>query len=102
VESIGWQDRNGVRWVELEGELDHDVTLELKERLESAIDDSEGDVILAMDGVSFLCSMAMGVLVSMQKRLEKRGHVLYLKGLKPSIRRILGSMNLLEVFRELE
>ena len=102
MEAIGWQDRNGVRWVELEGELDHDVTLEFKERLEQAVDESEGDVILAMGGVSFLCSMAMGVLVNLQKRLAKRGHVLYMKGLKPSIRKILGSMDLLKVFRELE
>lgn len=101
MEAIDWQDRNGVRWVELEGELDHDVTLELKERLERAVEGSEGDVILVMEGVTFLCSMAMGLLVSLQKRLEQRDHALYLKELRPAIREILGSMDLLKVFQEL-
>ena len=102
METFGWQDRNGVRWIQLEGELDHQVILELQDRLDEAVAESDGDVVFVMEGVSFLGSMAIGVLLHQQKKVAARGNTLYLKGLRPSIRTILGSMNLLEVFSELD
>jgi len=33
VESISWQDRDGARWIALEGELDHEGCAEIRDRL---------------------------------------------------------------------
>ena len=102
METISWEDRDGTRWIELEGELDHDGCAELKQRLDELTDGAEGDVVLVLAGVSFMGSMAIGALLNQHSKLKKQGRVLRLTGIRPAIRAVLDSMHLLQVFLEVE
>ena len=102
MQKIAWEDREGARWIELEGDIDHEVCDGLSEALLAAVDGGGGDVVLVMAGVTFLGSMGIGVILDLHKRLDDAGRILRLKGLKPSIRTVLDSMNLFEVLREVE
>ena len=102
METISWEDRDGTRWIELEGELDHDDCAELKQRLDELTDGAEGDVVLVLAGVSFMGSMAIGVLLNQHSKLKKQGRALRLTGIRPTIRTVLDSMHLLQVFLEVE
>ncbi len=99
METISWEDRDGVRWIELEGELDHEVCVELQDKLNEAAD-GDSDIVIVMGGVSFLGSMGIGILLKLHQKLEKQGRAMHLKGIRPGIRTILDSMHLLTVFRE--
>ncbi len=102
MEMISWEDRDGARWIELEGELDHEVADTLRERLNEATDGSEEDVVLVLTGVTFLGSMGIGVLLNQHQKLEKQGRAMLLNGIPPVIRMVLDSMNLLTVLREMD
>ena len=101
METVTWDDPDGVRWIELEGELDHEACLEAKEGfLETALG-GRGDVVVVLQGVRFLGSTAIGMLNDARAALARKGRVLRLHGLRPAIRQILQTMNLLDVFEEL-
>lgn len=102
METISWEDRDGTRWIELEGELDHEVCAELRQRLDELTDGAEGDVVLILTGVSFMGSMAIGVLLNQHSKLQEQGRALRLTGIRPVIRSVLDSMRLLTVFLEVE
>ena len=101
MESVSWEDRDGARWIQLEGELDHDACLDIGDRFREAVGAGEADVIVVMAGVTFLSSMGIGMLAKAREDLARKGRVLKLQGLKPSLRGVLESMNLMEVFEEL-
>ncbi len=101
METISLEDRDGVRWIELEGELDHEVCLELRDKLDEAAG-GDADVVIVMSGVSFLGSIGIGILLKLHQKLEKQGRAMHLKAIRPGIRTILDSMHLLTVFQEIE
>jgi anti-anti-sigma factor len=101
METVTWDDREGVRWIQLEGELDNDVCLALKEGFLEAVLGGRGDVVVVLEGVGFLSSMGIGMLNDARQELARKGRVLRLHGLKPALRRVLEAMNLMEVFEEL-
>jgi len=101
METISWEDRDGARWMELEGEFDHEGCLEIRDRFDDAVADAEGDVVVVMSGVTFLSSLAVGMLLKARQTLLDRGHALRLSGVNANARRLLSLMNLDEVFPEL-
>ena len=102
MESITWEDKDGARWIELEGDLDHETCEDMRASLQGAVDGGEDDVVFVMEGVTFLGSMGIGVILDINKQLKEAGRMLRLKGLRPSIRTVLDSMNLFDVLREVE
>jgi len=101
MKTFSWEDRDGERWIQLEGELDQQECLALQDRLHEAVAEGDWDVVLVLDGVSFMGSMAIGLLIKERNLLVKQGRALKLSGLRPGIRRIFQEMNLLEVFGEI-
>jgi len=100
VETISWQDRDGARWISLEGELDHEGCQVVRDRFDEAVRDGKGDVIVAMDGVTFLASMGVGMLLKAREGLAAQGRTLKLSGVRTPVRRALELMNLLKVFEQ--
>ena len=100
MESVTWEDREGVRWIELEGELDQEACHAIRDKFEQAVAAGEGDICVVMGGVTFICSMAIGMLVNAHQMLVKKDRALQLYGLRPGTRTILDEMNLLELFKE--
>jgi len=104
MEAITWEDRDGLRWFQLEGEIDHQACrdLRLRERLDQAVEEGDWDVVIVMDGVAFLCSMAIGILLSTSLALKGQGRSLRLSGLPDSIRRLFVDMDILKEFEEVQ
>ncbi|MFI5402006.1 MAG: STAS domain-containing protein [Planctomycetota bacterium] len=100
VETISWNDRDGARWIALEGELDHEGTALVRDRFEKAVKEGKGDVIVALDGVTFLASMGVGMLLKAREALAAAGRKLKLSGVRAPVRRALELMNLLKVFEQ--
>jgi len=100
MQTISWEDREGARWIVLEGDLDGQGCLLLKDRFQEAVEGAGGDVVAALDGVSFLSSMGVGLLLQARESLQGRGRQLRLHGIQRPVRRALELMNLVGVFPE--
>jgi len=101
METISWEDREGARWIALEGELDHQACLDVRDRFHEAVADGEGEVVVVIEGVTFLSSMAVGMLLKARAALQEQDRALKLSGVTKSVRRALEMMSLTNVFDEL-
>jgi len=100
METVSWEDRAGVRWIAVEGELDHEGCLVIRDRFHDAVAAGEGDVVISLGGVTFLSSMGVGMLLRARENLARQGRALKLNSLTPQVRRALELMNLQQVFEE--
>jgi len=100
METISWEDRDGARWIELEGELDNEGVGTVRDRFFGAVKSGEGEVIVRMNGVTFLSSMAVGLLLKARDELHNQDRKLKLSGMTESLRRVLEMMQLTGVFEE--
>jgi anti-sigma B factor antagonist len=80
------------------GELDLHVTPELQERIDTAIEDGAELIVLDLSAVTFIDSMALGVLLGAVNRLRRRGGNLRLVVPRPELRRIFEISHLDRVF----
>ena len=95
---ISWEDRDHNLWLELEGELDHLDCMEIRDEFHARIEKGDGDVIVVMDGLTFMSSMGIGMLVKASEPLRAQGRELKLSGIPDNIRKVLDSMQLMDVF----
>ena len=96
--TASWQDRDNTLWIELEGEMDHEDCLEIRDEFRERIARGDGDVVIVMKGLTFLSSMGMGMLVKANKELKEQGRTLKLSGIPDNIRKVLAATGLLEEF----
>ena len=93
-----WEDRDNNLWLELDGELDHQDCLAIRDEFHERIEKGDGDVTIVMNGLTFMSSMGLGMLVKAATQLKPQGRTLRLSGLQPNIRKVMESMQLLDVF----
>lgn len=80
-------------------DLSHDTSLDFQKQLDAAISQSpDASVVLDLSKVEFLPSLALGILVAANKRLQSSGHKLVLAGVKPEVLEIMKVTGLLRVF----
>ena len=96
--NASWEDRDQTLWIELEGEMDHDDCIKLRDEFHARISKGDGDVIIVMKGVKFMSSMGIGMLVKANETLKAQNRTLKLSGLPTNIRKVLEAINLLDVF----
>ncbi len=82
--------------VAMGGELDLVAAPHLRERLAEAVTDDPGMVRIDLSGVSFLDSMAVGLLVSTKRRVSDYGGAFSVKCGHPPVRLVLEMMGLIE------
>jgi anti-sigma B factor antagonist len=82
----------------LHGEVDLHVAPEVRARLGAAIESGASGVVIDLSHVTFLDSMALGVLLGALKQLRARGSELHLVVPTPELRRIFELTLLDEVF----
>jgi anti-sigma B factor antagonist len=70
------------------GELDLHAAPELRDRLDVALDEGAKVIVLDLSAVTFIDSMALGVLLGAVNRLRRRGGDLRLVVPNPQLRRI--------------
>lgn len=93
-----WEDRENKLWIELEGDLDHQDCLDLRDEFQERIAKTEGDVVIVLAGVGFLSSFGIGMMLGASKSLKDRGNQLLLSGTPDRIRNLLTEMGLLDAF----
>ncbi|MBP7583643.1 MAG: STAS domain-containing protein [Spirochaetes bacterium] len=86
---INIQDIDGYRQVVLKGEFSLYNVHELKEIILNSIDPDSCDMIVDLDGVSYMDSSALGVLFAAQKKLVTFGKDLFLSHVSREMRDIM-------------
>ena len=71
-----------------QGELDLDSAADLRLELFGAIEDGATDVLVDLEGTTFIDSMTIGVLLGAVRRLQQRGGELRIACADPTITRI--------------
>ena len=80
--------RGGLALLDVHGDLDLHVAPELRERITAVIDEGTSSLLLDLSGVTFVDSMALGVILGGMKRLRAKGGRLRLVVPQQDVRRI--------------
>ena len=80
----------GTPVVELEGEVDLSTSASFKETVYQVIDSGKRDIVIDLDGLDFMDSTGLGVLVAVLKKISLEGG---------SIRLVCSKRSILKVFR---
>ena len=102
MDKLSWQDRDGGRWLILEGELDHVACAQLEDDFRTAAFDAAGLVIADMGGVSFVASHGLRMLLQVHKKLKDDGRQLRVAHMRPHVRQVLETTGLLQVIPEMK
>lgn len=85
--------------VRVEGEMDIATSDELHDGLDRAVGLGHGPVVLEADGVEFIDSTALRVLVAIHHRLEELGRTgLVIRDASPAMQRVLTISGLADIF----
>ena len=91
-------DGGGRAVILVSGEVDIATAADLEDVLTAAVDEGSEEIVVDLSGVTFLDSMAMGVLVTAFIRQARRRHRLVLASPSQRVRRTLELAGLLKVF----
>lgn len=100
MEPFSWEERDGARWIVVEGSLDHGEARALEERFQETVLGGDTDVILVMQGVTFLGSLAVGMMLEARAALEKQGRTLKISAPSEAVNKAFALMKLEDVFEE--
>ena len=100
METFSWEERDGARWIVIEGSLDHREARALEERFQETVLGGDTDVILVMQGVTFLGSLAVGMMLEARAALAKQGRTLRISAPSEAVKKAFELMKLEDVFEE--
>lgn len=84
--------------LDVKGEVDLDTAPALKGALADAIKDGASNIVVNLEGVEFLDSSGLGVLIGGLKRCKEAGGMLALAGPRRPVRKVLTITGLDKVF----
>ena len=86
--TVAVDDLEGWALVRVQGDVDVATAPRLREQLITIISDGQPRVVLDLDGVDFLDSTGLGVIVSALKRTKTHGGDLRIVCTRPAVRRL--------------
>lgn len=92
------REERGMPVVELEGEVDLSTSPQFKETVYRLIDSGKRDIVVDLDGLDFMDSTGLGVLVAVLKRTSMEGGRVRLVCSKRSILKVFQVTGLDKVF----
>jgi anti-sigma B factor antagonist len=92
------EERNGFAVLAVQGEVDVYTAPQLREQLISLVDDGKSNIVVNLEGVEFLDSTGLGVLVGGLKRVRSAGGDLSLVCTQRRILKVLEITGLTKVF----
>ncbi len=92
------EDQAGAAVITVRGEVDMSTAPELQGTLSRLLDEGRTNIVVDLEGVEFLDSTGLGVMVGAHKRLLRSGERLALVCTQRSIRRVLDITGLAGVF----
>lgn len=81
-----------------EGEIDIYTSPELKEKLSNALDDKKADIIIDGEKLDYIDSTGLGTLISILKIAKENKNKIYIRNIKPNIRKLFDITELDKVF----
>jgi anti-sigma B factor antagonist len=96
--SLNTRESDGALVVDVVGEIDVYTSPKLRERLVSLVNDGAASIVVNLEGVEFIDSTGLGVLVGALKRIRARGGSLSLVCNKEGLLRVLTITGLEKVF----
>lgn len=84
--------------VKPKGEIDIYTSPEFNEKLVEAINDKKTDIVIDGDELDYLDSTGLGTLISIFKLLKESGNKVYIKNVKPNIKKLFYITELDKVF----
>ena len=96
--SLGTRESDGTLVVDVAGEVDVYTSPKLRERLVGLVNDGATDIVVNLEGVDFIDSTGLGVLVGVLKRIRARGGSLSLVCDREGLLRVFTITGLERVF----
>jgi len=97
---VSWDDRDGVRWIHVRGELDNAGYQRVSARFYEAARGADQLVINLAD-VPFVSSNGVRLLLAAHHQLKGRGGRVRVTGLQAPVRRVLETIRIFEAIPEL-
>lgn len=92
-------DAEKAHWmVKLSGELDIHSKSDLKSELVALLDTHAGDVVFDCEGLEYIDSTGLGVLIGYYKTVKLNDNTLYFENLRPNIMKIFSLTGLDKIF----
>lgn len=95
---VSYNEGNNYWLVEPMGEVDIYTSSELKEKISEAIGDKKADIVIDGKKLDYLDSTGLGTLISIFKMIKDNENKIYIKNLKPNIRKLFDITELDKVF----
>ncbi|GFN37106.1 STAS domain-containing protein [Tepidimicrobium xylanilyticum] len=96
--NIGFNEERDI-WVVLpEGEIDIYTSPKFKSKLMEALDDRKSDILIDGKKLDYLDSTGLGTLISILKKAKESDNKVYLKNIKPNIRKLFDITELDKIF----
>jgi anti-sigma B factor antagonist len=90
--------KNGVRVVDLNGEIDVYTSPRVKETITDLIDQGHYDLIINLENVRYIDSTGLGVLIGGLKRVREHSGTVNLVCTNPQIKKIFDITGLVKIF----
>jgi anti-sigma B factor antagonist len=90
--------KNGVRVVDLNGEIDVYTSPRVKETISELIDQGHYDLIINLENVRYIDSTGLGVLIGGLKRVREHSGTVNLVCTNPQIKKIFDITGLVKIF----
>jgi anti-anti-sigma factor len=96
--AVNSERRGDATVVELTGEFDLHSCAAVRSVVDELLEGGVGEIVIDLNGVTFLDSSGLGTLVGLQKRANRAHARMALSGLSPQVGRILDITHLREAF----
>lgn len=96
--NISYIEDNNYWLVKPIGEIDIYTSPELKEKLSEALNDKKADIVIDGKELDYLDSTGLGTLISILKIIKENEKKIYIRNLKPNIRKLFDITELDKVF----
>ena len=90
--------KNGIKIVDIEGEIDVYTSMELKKELNGMIDNGSKKIIINLEKVNYMDSSGLGILVAILKRLKQEDGIMKLTKMNIGIKKIFEITKLTKFF----
>lgn len=84
--------------LELQGELDISHTSKFKKKTMAIYDEDPKDIEMNLEELEYLDSTGLGAFIYLLKHAQENGHNIYLKNVKPNIKKLFTITKLDELF----
>ena len=102
IASMDWEDREDQRWIRLEGELDHEGCSAVGDRFRRAASEGPETVVVDLEGVTFVTSDGLRLLLETRKHLRDSGRRILVAGLHEPARGVFETVGILGAIPEID